>query len=220
MFLPMSCTSPLTVASTTRLRGRGLGLLRLHERLQVGDRTLHRARALHDLRQEHLPRAEEVAHDLHPVHERALDHVERARELLPRLLRVLLDEVDDAVHERVREPLLDRRLPPGEVALPLRRAARDRARVLDQPFGRVLAAVEEDVLDELEELASGCPRRPRAARRSRCPCRARRRSRGTGTRRASPRARRRSRGRRRRGSRCRRRRARRGSAPSSGARRR
>ncbi len=87
-------------------RGRALGLLRLHVRLEVGDRTLHRARALHDLRQEHLPRPEEVADDLHPVHERPLDHVERPGRRLPRLLGVLLDVVDDPVDERVREPLL------------------------------------------------------------------------------------------------------------------
>ena len=62
------------------LRARlALHALGLHVRLEVGDGALHRPRALHDLREEHLPRAEEVAHDLHPVHERALDHVERAR---------------------------------------------------------------------------------------------------------------------------------------------
>ena len=68
------------------------------------------------------------------------------------LLRVLLDEVDDSVDERVREPLPDRGLAPGEVELPLRRASGHRAGVLDQPFGRVRPAVEEDVLDPLEQL--------------------------------------------------------------------
>src|SRR5262249_11758140 len=83
----------------------------------------HRAGALHDLRQEHLSVAEEVAHHLHPRHQRPLDDVERPVGTLPRLLGVLLDEVDDAVHERVLEPLLDRRLAPGEVDLPFRRRA-------------------------------------------------------------------------------------------------
>ena len=73
-------------------------------------------------------------------------------ELLPRLLGVLLDEVDDPVDERVREPLLDRRLAPGEVELALRRPAGDGRRVLDEPLGRVGAAVEEDVLDALEQV--------------------------------------------------------------------
>ena len=89
-------------------RAAGRALLRLHERLEVGDRLLHHARALDDLRQEHLAGAEQVADDLHAVHQRPFDDVERPRVLLPRLLDVRLDEVDDAVDERVREPLLDR----------------------------------------------------------------------------------------------------------------
>ena len=127
-------------------------LLRLHERLEVGDRALHRPRALDHLRQEHLARAEQVADDLHAVHQRALDHVERALARAPGLLGVLLDEVDDAVHERVRQPLLDRRLAPGEVALARRRLALDPLGELDQPVGRVVAAVEEHVLDQLEQV--------------------------------------------------------------------
>ena len=106
-------------------RRRALRLLGLHVRLEVRDGALHRARALDDLRQEHLPRAEEVADDLHPVHQRPLDDVERAGGRCARLLGVLLDEVDDAVDERVREPLADGRLAPREVELALRRAARD-----------------------------------------------------------------------------------------------
>ena len=46
--------------------------------------------------QEHLPGAEEVADDLHAVHQRAFDHVQGPRVLLARLLGVLLDEVDDS----------------------------------------------------------------------------------------------------------------------------
>ncbi len=88
------------------------GLLGLHVRLEIGDRSLHGACALHDLRQEHLPGSEEIAHHLHPGHERPLDHVEGTIGALPRLLGVLLDEVDDAVHERMLEPLLDGGLAP------------------------------------------------------------------------------------------------------------
>ena len=73
--------------------------------------------------------------------------------VLPRLLGVRLDEVDDAVDERVLEPLLDR----------ARRARRGRARRvvalppdglgdLDQPLGRVGPAVEDHVLDPLEQV--------------------------------------------------------------------
>ena len=43
-------------------------LLRFEIRCEVGDRPLHHPRALHDLREEHFPRAKEIAHDLHAVH--------------------------------------------------------------------------------------------------------------------------------------------------------
>ena len=90
-------------------------LLLLHVRKEAGDRLLHRAGALDDLRQEHLAGAEQVADDAHAVHQRAFDHVERPRQRPTRLLDVLLDEVDDAVDEGVREPLLDAALAPGQV---------------------------------------------------------------------------------------------------------
>jgi hypothetical protein len=86
--------------------------LLLHERLEIPNGALHRARALHDLRQEHLPGAEEVADDLHPLHQRPFDHVERSRGLQARLFGVLFDVVDDPVHERMRKALLDRPLAP------------------------------------------------------------------------------------------------------------
>ena len=128
------------------------GLLGLHVRLQVGDGALHRPRALHHLRQEHLPGAEEVADHGHPVHERPLDHVERTRQLLPGLLGVLLDEVDDPVDERVGQPLLDRGFAPGEVELALRPLTLHGGREGDQALGRVGTTVEDDVLDVLEEV--------------------------------------------------------------------
>ena len=111
MFLPMSWTSPLTVAIT---------ILPFAERAPVrafsasisGSRIataffITRAR-LHDLRQEHLAAAEQLADDVHAVHQRALDDVERLGVHRQRLGDVGIDEVGDAVDERVREPLAER----------------------------------------------------------------------------------------------------------------
>ena len=56
-------------------------LLRLDERHEVPDRLLHHARGLHDLRQEHLAGAEEIADDVHARHQRTFDHLDRARVL-------------------------------------------------------------------------------------------------------------------------------------------
>ena len=44
---------------------------------QIGHRLLHHPCRLDDLRQEHLAGAEQVADDVHAVHQRAFDHVER-----------------------------------------------------------------------------------------------------------------------------------------------
>ena len=75
----------------------GFRLLRLHERQQVGDRLLHHARAFHDLREEHLAGAEEIADDVHAVHQRPFDDRERARILLPRFFDVVVEVLDDAL---------------------------------------------------------------------------------------------------------------------------
>ena len=79
---------------------------------QVRHRLLHHARRLDHLRQEHLAGAEQVADDVHAVHQRAFDHVQRAaapgQDFAVGLLGVLDDEVGDAVHQRVRQALRHR----------------------------------------------------------------------------------------------------------------
>ena len=125
MFLPMSWTSPLTVAISTLpracVRVAAGGLLRFHERRQIGDRLLHHAGRLHHLRQEHLARAEQVADDAHAVHQRAFDDRQAATVLLPGFFGVLVDVLDDALEERVLEPLFDRLVAPRFVGLGGRR---------------------------------------------------------------------------------------------------
>ncbi len=163
MFLPMSCTSPFTVARTifpwvftACPAASHRGLLRLHEREEVGDGLLHHARRLHHLRKEHLSRAEEVADDAHAVHQRPFDDGERAPQLRARLLGVAVDVRVDALHQRVREALLDRALAPLLFLLLARRGPGARRLELlaevDEALGRVRTAVEQDVLDELAQL--------------------------------------------------------------------
>ena len=70
----------------------------------------------------------------------------------PRLLGVLHDPVADALDERVRQPLLDRVVAPGEVApVGAARAARRRGD-LEQPLRGVGPAHEHEVLDALAQL--------------------------------------------------------------------
>ncbi len=71
----MSCTSPLTVASTIVPLVGALGLL--HVRLEVADRGLHRLGRLQHLGDDHLVGVEEPADLVHAGHQRAVDDLER-----------------------------------------------------------------------------------------------------------------------------------------------
>ena len=134
-----------------RLTARGL--LLLHVRQQIRDRLLHHARGFHHLRQEHLARAEQVADHVHAGHQRAFDHIERARRALARLLGVGRDEVGDAMDQRVRQPLVDRPFAPGEIGLlGFLALAGEALRKAKQALGRIGAAVEHDVLAGLAQL--------------------------------------------------------------------
>ncbi len=71
----------------------------------------------------------------------------------PRLLGVLVDEIADAVDQRVGQPLTHRLVAPGEIDLLLLRAAAPVALGgFEQPVGRVGAPIEDHVLDEGAEL--------------------------------------------------------------------
>ena len=121
----------------------------------MGDRALHHARGFDHLRQEHLAGAEQVADDVHAVHQRAFDDFDRAavRRLLPRFLGVLDDMRVDALDQRVGQPLADRqRAPFGELLLLGFVGALEALGERDQPLGRVVAAVEDDVLARFAQL--------------------------------------------------------------------
>ena len=155
MFLPMSCTSPLTVASSTLPCAPGAAgrLLGLHERQQVGHRPLHGARALDHLRQEHLAGAEQVADDLHAVHQRPFDHLERPRDTAARASSTSASmksttPCTSACASRSSTGASRQR----EVDLARRAAALDLLGERDQPLGGVRPAVEQHVLDVLEQL--------------------------------------------------------------------
>ena len=73
--------------------------------------------------------------------------------LLPRFLDVRLDEVDDAVDERVRRARCSTAASRhGRSLLALGAAALHRRRELHHPLGGVRPAVEDDVLDVLEQI--------------------------------------------------------------------
>ena len=94
----------------------------LDVRHEMADCPLHHARRFHNLRQEHLARAEQVANDIHAGHQRALDNVERPLRLLAGLFGIVDDKFVDAVDERVLESFRYVEFAPGQV-LPLGRSA-------------------------------------------------------------------------------------------------
>ena len=90
-------------------------LVGFHIRHQIGYGLLHDARRLDHLRQKHPAGAKQIADHVHAVHQRAFDHGERPRRRAPRLLGIDLDEVGDAVHQRVRQPFAHRPFAPSEI---------------------------------------------------------------------------------------------------------
>ena len=107
---------------------------------------LHYSSTFNDLRQEHLARSKQVADDVHAVHQRTLDHFDRAGEGLPALFRVLDHVRVDALDQRVFQPF-------GNVpATPfLRRLFRHRICTPEplgkghQPLASARVAVQDDV---------------------------------------------------------------------------
>ena len=99
-------------------RGLAVGvllLLRLDVGNEVGDGAFHHARRFHDLWQEHLAAAEEIADDVHAVHQGPFNDGDGMRAELSRFLGVVHDEIGDPVDERVLEPLVHRTVAPGKV---------------------------------------------------------------------------------------------------------
>ncbi|MCY1528763.1 hypothetical protein D9M68_638810 [compost metagenome] len=146
---------------------RDLALLFFDEGDQVGHGLLHHAGGLDHLRQEHLARAEQVAHDVHAVHQRAFDDLDRtaaAREnLLAHFFGVFHDEVGDAVHQRVRQALFDLGIAPGQVFFLLGARALHAVGKLHQALGRRalvvglglahgLGPVQDHVFDQVAQL--------------------------------------------------------------------
>ena len=134
--------------------GAGIsGLLRFDIGNQIGHRLFHHPRRLHHLGQEHLAVAEQVAHHVHTVHQRPLDHLNRAGELLARLLGVLGDVGVDALDQGMFQALGHRPLTPRQILLLLLAApALIFAGNGHQALGGVGTAVEDHVFHAVAQF--------------------------------------------------------------------
>ncbi|CAD0340739.1 hypothetical protein CFBP8129_27570 [Xanthomonas hortorum pv. gardneri] len=131
----------------------GAQFFRLDVRQQIRHRFLHHTCGFDHLRQEHFAGAEQVADHVHAVHQRAFDHIQRARGLLARLFGIGFHERIDAMHQRMRQTCAHRLLAPGQVFdLGGALAAFVALCNFQQAFGAVLAAVEDHILHTLAQL--------------------------------------------------------------------
>ena len=107
---------------------------------------------------EHLARPEEVADDAHAVHERPFDHVDRLAESNSRRASSV-----SSINEGVTIPLdegigtgawrrVSSRQERVDLTLLCRRHFNELIRDVEHALGRVVAAVEDDVLDALTEI--------------------------------------------------------------------
>jgi hypothetical protein len=128
--------------------------LLLHVRQEIGDRFFHDAGAFDHLGQKHFAVAEEIPDDAHAFHQRAFDDFERGGVLPAGFLGVEVDEIDDALDQRVGEPFLDGQRAP--LRFLLRFGFADFLVAFgegDEALGAVLgSAVEEDILNEFAQL--------------------------------------------------------------------
>ena len=81
----------------------GIQFFLLHERQQVRNRFLHHASRFHDLWKKHLPAAEEIANDRHPVHHWAFDDRKAFVVFQTRFFGIVDHIFVDALDQRMRK---------------------------------------------------------------------------------------------------------------------
>ena len=129
--------------------------------LQNGYGLLHGTGGLDHLRQEHLASAEELAHVVHTGHQRAFDNGYGLIVLLQGLVEVFLQVVSDALDQGILQALLHAALAPrgtgcvlchGVVCLALLSLGLHLLSHGYQPLGGIWTAVEDDVLNMLQQV--------------------------------------------------------------------
>ena len=129
-----------------------LGLLGFQVRREVGHRLFHHAGGFDHLRQEHFARAEEVAHHVHAVHQRAFDDFQRAAQFAVGFLGIGFHEIGNARDKRVRQPLTHGQLAPGVLGRHLALHVLVPFREGQQPLGGVLPTGQNHVLHRLAQF--------------------------------------------------------------------
>ena len=116
---------------------------------QMGDRLLHHAGRFYDLRQEHFALTKQIANDIHAIHQRTFDHMNRtsaiAFDLRARFLGVFDDPLRNAVNQCVGEALFNRRIAPDKILFFFFVTRLERRGQFDHALGCVRPAIEHHV---------------------------------------------------------------------------
>ena len=141
-------------------RGGLLAFFFFDVRHQVRHRLLHHTRGLDHLGQEHLALAKQIAHHVHAIHEWPLDHMQGASAFgkngAVRLFGVFVDEVGDAMHQGMAEPLRHghwrlRRATPGQFLAVVFGGAFGAFGHFNQTLARVGTAVKHHIFHALAQ---------------------------------------------------------------------
>src|SRR5690625_2550963 len=74
---------------------------------------LHDACTLYHLRQKHFTRSKKVSHNIHTIHHRTLNYLNRPGIFLTRFLHIRLNVIHNSLHHGMLDALLHRLFPPG-----------------------------------------------------------------------------------------------------------
>ena len=88
-----------------------------HIRQQTGHGLFHDAGGFDHLRQKHFSSPEQIPHLVHTGHQRPFDHLQRAAHGKAGFLDIVIDEIGQAIDQRIRQTLRNRPLPPCEINL-------------------------------------------------------------------------------------------------------
>ena len=128
-------------------------LFALDERHQMRHGLLHDARTLHYLRQEHLAGAKQIADDVHAVHQRAFDHLDRVIRCKPRRFGVFGNEFIQTLDQRMLQTLGDRPGAPFQIHYLFgSTVALESAGDIQQALGGINTPIQNDIFDRFAKL--------------------------------------------------------------------
>ena len=111
------------------------------------DRLFHHAGRFHHLRQEHFAFAKQITDHIHAIHQRAFDHLDRTIRRQAAFFGIFVNELGNAMHQRMSEPLIYRQFTPLQIFLALFAVAFELLGDFQQALGRIGTTIEHHIFD-------------------------------------------------------------------------